>query len=68
MELTLANARQHKIADLLWIAVDEAEVAEIVRQYGKDAVVVREMMIAAAMDEITDTDMAADVINNILNG
>lgn len=65
MELTLATARQHKIADLLWIAVDEQEVAEIVQKYGRDAVVVRELMIAAAMDEINDTDLAAEVLRNL---
>lgn len=65
MELTLANAKQHEIADLLWTAADEAEVAEIVQQYGKDAVVVREMMIAAAMDEIDDTELAAEFLRNL---
>lgn len=65
MELTLANAKQHKIADLLWIAVDEQEVAEIIRQYGHDAVVVRELMIAAAMDEIDDTELAAEFLRNL---
>lgn len=65
MELTLANAKQHKIADLLWIAVDEQEVAEIIKQYGRDAVVVRELMIAAAMDEIDDTELAAEFLRNL---
>jgi len=65
MELTLANAKQHKIADLLWIAVDEQEVAEIIQQYGRDAVVVRELMIAAAMDEIDDTELAAEFLRNL---
>ena len=65
MELTLANAKQHKIADLLWNARDEAEVDKIVRTHGRDAVVVHELMIAAAMDEINDTELAADFLRNL---
>lgn len=65
MELQLANAKQHKIADLLWIAVDEQEVAQIIKQYGRDAVVVRDMMLAAAMDEINDTELAAEFLRNM---
>jgi len=65
MELILQTPQQHAIADLLWAAQTEDEVAEIVGTYGRVAVVVREMMIAAAMDEVNDTDIAADILRNL---
>ena len=65
MEITFANKHQVEIADLLWIAIDEQEVAEIIQQYGHDAVVVRELMLAAAMDEINDTELAAEFLRNL---
>jgi hypothetical protein len=65
MELQLTSPQQHAIADLLWAAQDEAEVQEIVDTYGHPALVVRELMIAAAMDEIDDTELAAEVIKGL---
>ena len=65
MELTLTSPQQHAIADLLWAAQDKAEVQEIVDTYGHPALVVREMMIAAAMDEIDDTELAVEILRNL---
>lgn len=65
MELVLQTPQQHAIADLLWAAQTEEEVAEIVGTYGRVAVVVRELMIAAAMDEINDTELAAEILRNM---
>ena len=65
MQLTLTSPQQHAIADLLWAAQDEAEVQEIIDTYGHPALVVREMMIAAAMDEIDDTELAAEFLRSI---
>jgi hypothetical protein len=65
MDIQFATQRQVEIADLLWVAEDEAEVAAVIRKFGKDAVVVREMMIAAAMDEIDDTELAAEFLRSI---
>ena len=65
MDIQFATQRQVEIADLLWVAEDEAEVADVIRKFGKDAVVVREMMIAAAMDEIDDTELAAEFLRSI---
>jgi len=66
MELELQTPQQHAIADLLWAAQDEDDVQEIVRTYGHVAVVVRELMIAAFIDEVSSTKDAANVINSIL--
>lgn len=65
MELTLANANQHRIADLLWAAESMEAMQAIVRANGRDAVVVRDMMLAAFMDEVTDTDLAKEVLRNL---
>jgi hypothetical protein len=65
MDIKFATQRQVEIADLLWVAEDEAEVAAVIRKFGKDAVVVRELMIAAAMDEIDDTELAAEFLRSI---
>lgn len=65
MELVLQTPQQHAIADLLWAAQTEEEVAEIVSTYGRVAVVVRELMIAAALDEVNRTDLAQEVLRNL---
>lgn len=67
MQIKFANPRQVEIADLLWEANSEAEVDAIIAEYGHDARVVRMMLIAAAYDQITDTDLANEVIDNIRN-
>jgi threonine dehydratase len=65
MQIQFETAKQHEIADLLWVAEDEAEVAAVIRKFGKDAVVVREMMIAAAMDDIDDTELAVEILRDL---
>lgn len=65
MELILENALQHQIADLLWVADSEEAANAIVAQFGRDGVIVREMMIAAAMDEIMDTDLVQEVLRGL---
>ena len=67
MELKLQNAEQHKIADLLWTAKTEEEVNSIVRKYGRDGRIVYEMMIAATFDNVQFTDLAQDVLKDIMN-
>jgi len=65
MELQLANKLQHHIADLLWNAKTIPQVKGIITEYGKDAVVVFNMMMAAYYDEVDDISLAAEVINRI---
>lgn len=67
MELTLQNSLQHKIADMLWSAKDEDSVKVILAGYGKNAEIVYNMMIAAVLDDIDDTELAMNIIQNILN-
>lgn len=68
MELQLQNERQHKIADLLWEATDEASVNLILKTFGHDAQVVYHMMLATSMDEVSNTDVAEKVLNKIFKG
>lgn len=63
MELKLQTAEQMKIADLLWAADSMDEVTDILRMFGAPAMVVYELMTAAAFDEVTDTELAKSVLD-----
>lgn len=65
MEILFANKRQVEIADLLWVANSQKEVDAVIRKFGHEAVVVQQMIIAAAFDEITDVSDAAHVLENL---
>lgn len=65
MELQLANAIQHHIADQLWEAKDKNKVKEILTFYGVDAVIVLNMMLAAYYDQVDATDLAEEVIARV---
>lgn len=68
MQLQLANKLQHHIADLLWNAKTTPEVKEIISKYGKDAVVVFNMMIAAYYDNVDTVDSVQPILERIKNG
>ena len=61
MELQLNTPQQHFIADLLWAARDNTTVNQIVAIYGVDAIIVRDMMMATALDDITDVELASQM-------
>ena len=67
MELQLANQNQHRIANLLWEAKDNKAVSLILREFGHDAHVVYNMMMAAYFDNEMDTDLAQEVLSRIKN-
>jgi hypothetical protein len=67
MELELRKPIQHKIADLLWAAETAEEVDKIIRVFGHDARVVYNMMVAATYDQEMGTDVAEQLIKNILD-
>lgn len=56
MELQLQNKIQHEIADKLWNAETLEEVEEIIKPYGTDGLIVRDMMLATELDEVVDCD------------
>lgn len=62
MEITFATQRQVQIADLLWAADTQQEAQAVIRKFGHEAVVVQQMIIAAAFDEVTDLSDAQHVL------
>jgi hypothetical protein len=62
MQLELATAQQHAIANLLWSAENIEQVQEIIHTYGHVARVVYELMIAATFDEVQTTDLAEPIL------
>lgn len=65
MELQLQNSQQHYIADLLWEADSTESVEQILVEYGRDAVIVYNMMMAEFLDSQQETDQALELINRI---
>ena len=61
------TAKQHIIADLIWGMDSEADVLNFIQSLpdedAREAMVVRDMIIAAALDQITDTALAKNVLD-----
>ncbi|NBP04520.1 MAG: hypothetical protein EBU90_31440 [Proteobacteria bacterium] len=57
------SAKQHIIADQLWECETEREVQMLFEVFPvSEVILVKEMMIAATMDMLTDTDLASDYL------
>jgi len=67
MELILKTVEQQAIADLLWACQSDEEVAVVVKVFGTEAIVVRDLMIAAVFDEVTETHLAERVLVDIMS-
>ena len=65
MHLDGLTKRQLAIAQLLWSTETKEEV-ELYCKVNPEVRVVYEMMVAAMMDTFTDTDLADEVISNIM--
>ena len=53
------SAKQHIIADALWECQTEGEVQQLFEVFPvSEVLLVKEMLVAAALDQITDTDLA----------
>ena len=63
--LTGLTDRQRQCADLLWQCQTKQQVDTIVELFGVDAVIVRELIVAATLDEIDDTAVAKVVLKDI---
>jgi len=66
MEIRLANKRQHQIADLLWEAKTIQEAKFIAENNGADGLVAFNMMLATVYDSVMDTDIAQEVLQEIM--
>jgi hypothetical protein len=62
MKLQLKNELQCEIAELLWAADDLAQVDQIIKEYGADAVIVRDMMLATMLDDEQDSNIADEYL------
>lgn len=67
MELVLSTERQRMIADLLWVCNTGEEVAVVVKTFGPEAESIRQLMMAAALDEVTETQLAERVLVDIMS-
>lgn len=67
MKIVFANKRQCEIADLMWEAQDNDEIQQIIKKFGDDAIIVYTMMMASYYDQINDTNIALEILNNIFH-
>ncbi len=67
MELVLQTPRQRMIADLLWVCNTGEEVAVVIKAFGHEAESIRQLMIATALDEVTETQQAERVLVDIMS-
>ena len=68
LEIQFANKHQVVIADLLWNAQDEKAVKMILKTFGHEGQVVHQMMIAASMDQVSETALAEQALTKIFKG
>jgi hypothetical protein len=59
--------RQTSIADLLWTCKSLEETELVIKTFGAEAAVVRDMIVAAYLDDYKDTKLAKIAINKIRN-
>ena len=57
--------RQRHCADLLWQCQTDSQVTSLVELFGVDAIIVRELIVAATLDELDDTAVANVVLKDI---
>jgi hypothetical protein len=57
------NKVQSAIADLLWKCETTQQVDAVILLFGTDAVIVRDMIIAAQLDEVVETRLAGRVLD-----
>lgn len=54
--------RQGDLATMIWNTESADKVNAIIAQHGVDAIIARDMILAAVFDEITDIDQAEQVL------
>ena len=62
MEIQFKTDEQKRIADLLWACQSQAEVNVVLRAFGLEAYIVKEMIIAATYDDVEDVALAQQVL------
>jgi hypothetical protein len=67
MQIDFKTDEQKRIADLLWNCQSQQEVNIVIRAFGIQAQIVKEMIIAATYDQIQETDLAERVLVDIMS-
>lgn len=67
MEILFKTHEQTVIAELLWNCETEREVKVVLKTFGIEAYIVREMMIAATIDQVEETNLAERVLIDIMS-
>lgn len=65
IEIQFATARQVEIAEALWDTETTQEVETLLSEYGREGYVVRDMILAAKLDEVQTTDLAELVLERV---
>ena len=58
MDIQFKTAEQARIADLLWSCQSQAEVNVVLRAFGIEGYIVKEMILAATYDDLANEDVA----------
>lgn len=67
MEITFKTHEQTVIAELLWNCETDREVNVVLKTFGQEAYIVREMIIAATFDQVEETHLAERVLIDIMS-
>jgi hypothetical protein len=67
MEIQFKTHQQTQIAELLWNCESEREVNVVLKTFGLDGYIVREMLVAATFDQVEETTLAERVLVDIMN-
>jgi hypothetical protein len=67
MEILFKTHEQTVIAELLWNCETDREVNVVLKTFGLEAYIVREMMIAASFDQVEETHLAERVLIDIMS-
>jgi hypothetical protein len=62
LEIQFRTAEQRRIADIMWACQTNEEVNVVLRTFGREAYVVREMLIAATFDEADSVEEAKEYL------
>ena len=70
MEISGLNPLYQTLADMMWDCEGNDQVQALIREYGRPAITVYELMVAAHYDDaiqtFEDVDLANEVIDNLL--
>jgi len=58
IQIKFKTDEQRRIADLLWSCQSQVEVNVVLRAFGVQGYIVKEMIIAATFDDIADVELA----------